>query len=588
MRSLTKYIKPENIDHLKDILKNTDDFENANTILFQLCGIKKFFEQQNDYLSFLDLLISAKLRVCDDARREYGDFQTPIQLTEQICSFLFSNNINPTLIIEPTFGKGSFLLSSIKYFENTRYIFGIEIYDEYVWYTKFKILEYFIDNPDSNKPLIHLFKSDIFNFDFDTIIKYIKDNILVIGNPPWVTNAELSTLNSGNLPQKSNFKNYRGLDAITGKGNFDISEYIALLMLKNFSSYPGSISFLLKNSVIKNIVFELAKNNYHISDLKSYNIDAKKYFNAAIDASLFTASFNQKSPVYICQNFNLDNPDIEISKFGWLSGKFISNIDNYEKNSRYDNNSPFEWRQGVKHDSSKIFELTKFNGKYYNGFNEELDIEDDLIYGLIKSSDLKKPIIQESRKHIIITQKYIGQDTSYISREYPKLFNYLKSKENIINARKSSIYKNKPPFSIFGIGDYSFKPFKIAISGLYKKSFFSLLLPVNNKTLMVDDTCYFLGFDDLSEALFTFAILLDDRTHNLLKSLVFSDAKRPYTKDILMRIAIDEIAQDLGFDQILDRIKGLNSQFSDQINISNWKSYIFSFSKYKNNQMSFV
>ncbi len=189
MRSLTNYIKPENIDYLKDLLKNTDDFDKANNLLFDLCGIKDFFEYQNDYLSFLDLLISPELKFCDDVRREYGDFQTPIQLTDQICSFLLSNNVNPSLIIEPTFGEGSFLLSSIKYFEDTKYIFGIEIYDEYVWYTKFKILEYFIDNPDNNKPLIRLFKSDIFNFNFEAIKKYINDKILVIRNPPWVTNA---------------------------------------------------------------------------------------------------------------------------------------------------------------------------------------------------------------------------------------------------------------------------------------------------------------------------------------------------------------------------------------------------------------
>ena len=588
MRSLTSYIKPENIDYLKDLFKNTDYFDSANSLLFNISGIKEFFEHQNDYLFFLDLLISPKSRVHDEVRREYGDFQTPIQLTDQICSFLLSNNVNPSLIIEPTFGEGSFLLSSIKYFEDTKYIFGIEIYDEYVWYTKFKILEYFIDNPDNNKPLIRLFKSDIFNFNFEAIKKYINDKILVIGNPPWVTNAELSTLNSNNLPQKSNFKNYKGIDAITGKGNFDIGEYIALLMIKNFCSYTGNISFLLKNSVIRNLVYDLAKNNYKISNLKSYNIDAKKHFNAAVDASLFTASFRQESPVYICQNFTLDRPDAEINKFGWFNGKFISNINYYEKSSKYDSVSPLEWRQGVKHDSSKVFELIKLNNKYYNGFNEEVDVEEELIFGLIKSSDLKKLIIQENRKYVIITQKYIGQDTSYISHEYPKLFNYLKSKEEILKNRKSTIYKNKPSFSIFGIGDYSFKPFKIAISGLYKKSSFSLLLPIHNKTLMVDDTCYFLGFDNISDALFTLAILINNRTQNLLKSLVFSDAKRPYTKDILMRIAIDKIAEDLGYNQVLDKIKEFNFQFSDEVSFSKWEAYISSFSKYKSAQLSFI
>jgi len=42
-------------------------------------------------------------------------------------------------------------------------------------------------------------------------------------------------------------------------------------------------------------------------------------------------------------------------------------------------------------------------------------------------------------------------------------------------------------------GSLFFKPYKVAISGLYKSSHFSLLLPVDGKPVMLDDTCYLLG-----------------------------------------------------------------------------------------------
>ena len=62
---------------------------------------------------------------------------------------------------------------------------------------------------------------NVFDFDFKQISKqYSTEEILVIGNPPWVTNSKLSSLNSTNLPIKSNFKNHSGLDAMTGKGKF--------------------------------------------------------------------------------------------------------------------------------------------------------------------------------------------------------------------------------------------------------------------------------------------------------------------------------------------------------------------------------
>jgi hypothetical protein len=54
------------------------------------------------------------------------------------------------------------------------------------------------------------------------------EQVLIVGNPPWVTNAELSSLNSQNLPEKSNIKALQGMDAITGRSNFDIGEFVLL------------------------------------------------------------------------------------------------------------------------------------------------------------------------------------------------------------------------------------------------------------------------------------------------------------------------------------------------------------------------
>ena len=109
--------------------------------------------------------------------------------------------------------------------------------------------------------------------------------------------------------------------------------------------------------------------------------------------------------------------------------------------------------------------------------------------------------------------------------------------------RKSSIYRGKCNFSIFGIGDYSFKPYKIAISGLYKTFHFCLIKPQNGKPVMLDDTCYFIGFDTLEQAEYIWNLLNTDIVEKLLKSISFDDAKRMITKDILMRIDLKKVAE---------------------------------------------
>lgn len=121
-------------------------------------------------------------------------------------------------------------------------------------------LIFFLTNTNRKKPEIYIYNCNIFDFDFSTIKNNIGEkNLLIIGNPPWITNSKLGSLNSSNIPQKSNFKKQNGIDAITGKGNFDIAEYITLMLLKEFGNCNGNMAFLVKNTVIKNLLFDQKK-----------------------------------------------------------------------------------------------------------------------------------------------------------------------------------------------------------------------------------------------------------------------------------------------------------------------------------------
>ena len=138
------------------------------------------------------------------------------------------------------------------------------------------------------------------------------------------------------------------------------------------------------------------------------------------------------------------------------------------------------------------------------------------------------PIITESSKYTIITQKKIKQDTSYIKDDAPKTWKYLNDNRQYFDKRKSSIYNNKPDFSIFGIGEYSFKKYKVAVSGFYKNPIFSLIY--SQKAMMLDDTCYFLSFDDYDTAYVTMLILNSQMVKTFLKNIAFLIPKDPTPK----------------------------------------------------------
>lgn len=571
---------------LNKFVNDALSFENANRQMFDTFGINLFFENDDDFQILKEDISKVDSSLVEESNRaEYGDFQTNLDLANEVAKHLVERNISPEIIIEPTCGKGNFIIASLSQFKTVEKVFGIEIYKPYVWEAKFSIMDFYLSNPDAKKVEITIIHSNIFDFDFKKISKLLPtEKLLIIGNPPWVTNSKLGALNSTNLPPKTNFKNQNGLDAITGKGNFDIAEYITLMLLNAFQKHDASLALLLKNSVIKNIIFEQKNNRYNIGKIEKYLIDSKKEFNVSVDAALLYCQLDLP-PSIKCDEYDFYSLEKK-SSFGWFNNKFVSNLVDYIEFKEIDGISPFEWRQGIKHDCSTVMELERINGHFINKQSDEVKLEEDLVYGFLKSSDLKDAVVKKSRKYTIVTQKKVGQETSYIQYSYPETYSYLKKNISSFQARKSSIYSGKPLFSIFGIGEYSFKPFKVAISGLYKTYHFTLVLPQNEKPMMLDDTCYFIGFDKIEYAVYTVILLNSKVTESFLKSITFSDAKRVFTKELLMRLDLLKVANIVSIHEVENQISFFNDKYGLEIDLSQWENFINEMTPKKETQLT--
>ncbi len=531
--------------NLINLIHNTD-YAKANSIIRSLCGIVDYFSSEQEKIEFIAILETDTSIVCED-RVSYGDWQTPVSLAEKICDVHLSKFGNPDIVIEPTCGLGAFVLSALRKFQNIKEFYAIEINRQYASELKLKILVNALSFPSQNYPDIYIYNTDFFEFDFISIIEKSKRmgwNMAVIGNPPWVTNSTQGKNNSNNIPFKSNYFKLKGIDAITGKSNFDISEYIALKLLHLSEINNGGISFLLKNSVIRNILIKQHSERLHIGNIEQKLIDASIEFNVSVDASCFFAQFGC-SPSFIC-NVSDFHSNTYIQQYGWVNDSFVSDTKSYSAVSKYDGKSSYIWRSGIKHDCASILELTLSDGIYKNGLGEIVQIEEDLIYPLLKSSDINNYNGNQFRKFIIVPQRRVGDNTSELKYSHPLAFSYLSKYENVFSNRKSSIYKGKDKFSIFGIGDYSFKPYKIVVSSLYKSIRFILVSRNDRKPIMVDDTCYQLDFDSLEEANCILDALNSDEICSLLQSLVFRDAKRVVTKSLLMRLDLAQLCRDKG------------------------------------------
>jgi methylase of polypeptide subunit release factors len=468
----------------------------------------------------------------DEKVKEFGDFQTPRELAFEVCLLLSRLNVRPQTVIEPNCGLGGFIRAANKIFHSAK-ILGFDISPSYIEQAQDKFRD------EKN---ISIFEANFFETDWKELLKTFEKPILLLGNPPWVTNSQLSVLESKNLPQKENFQKFNGFDALTGKSNFDISEWMLIRLFEALEKQKAYLAMLCKTSVARKVLKYAWKNKIHLANSAIYRIETEKYFNASVDSCLLYCEFSETEHNTTAKIFESLGDEKPAQEIGFKNNELIASISLYEKLKHLNgggggssSSSRIKWRSGVKHDCSKVMELTKSGKGFKNGLGEFLEIEEDFVYPLLKSSDIANGSL-EPRRWILVTQKDVKDDTSAIEKTAPNTWNYLVSHADYLDRRGSSIYKKRPRFSIFGIGEYTFAPWKVAISGFYKKLNFNVVGTFENKPIVLDDTCYFLAFADEAEARKNCDLLNSETGREFFESYIFWDAKRPITVEILQKL----------------------------------------------------
>ncbi|BAY43653.1 type II restriction enzyme NspV homolog [Scytonema sp. HK-05] len=472
---------------------------------------------------------------------EFGDFQTPVTLALEATNVLNRLGVAPRSVLEPTCGRGAFLLAACQVFSQVNKFLGVDISTEHLSYLKERV------TAEKYSAQIEIINGDFFNFNWSHIINTLAEPLLIIGNPPWVTSSELGLLKSSNLPQKSNFQGKSGYDALTGKSNFDISEWMLLKHLEWLKERTGIIAMLCKTSVARKILTHVWQYKQKVIRAQIYRIDTLKNFNASVDACFFVLLIGDGSLSNTCEIFEDLSAQKPSHVIGYQDNTLVSNVIDYKRWSHLrETNSVYIWRSGLKHDCSNVMELEQEGDKFRNGYGNVFSLERDWVYPLLKSSDVGNSRTSTCRKYVLVTQRYIGEDTTHLKFDAPKIWGYLQNYREYLSKRSSSIYRNRPEFSIFGVGEYTFAPWKVAISGFYKTLNFVQVDPIDGQPVVFDDTIYFLSCGSKSEASFIAALLNSQPAKEFLESMIFWSDKRPITIELLKRLNLRALAQVLG------------------------------------------
>lgn len=473
----------------------------------------------------------------------FGDFQTPLDLARRVARLVKGHELSDIrTVIEPTCGLGSFLQASAESLGASAGYWGFDVNPDYV-NTARAALE------QMNAMTDQVEQRDFYNIDWKAFLSEQPSPLLIIGNPPWITNAAMGALGGQNLPEKSNFQKHNGFAAKTGKANFDISEWMLIRLLEALQGKRAVVAMLCKTATARKVLRHAWLNGLDAGPSSLHLFDASAEFGVSVDACLFythTGFGDMETTATVYGDLSFDRPR---QTFGLFAGELVSDIDAYRELDELNGIEYRKWRSGVKHDAAKVMEFTRVNGAYINGLGERYELEEEYLFPMLKSSDLANGRLKPSR-YVLLTQRRVADPTEEIMTTAPKTWQYLLDHAAQLDNRGSSIYLNRPRFSVFGIGDYSFSPAKVAISGLYKNLRFQALGSDDGDPIMVDDTCYFIPCNSKAEAEFFADLLNSETAQRFISALVFTDAKRPVTIDVLKRIDLNKLAEHEGQDTI--------------------------------------
>lgn len=505
-------------------------------------------------------------------RRDQGDFPTPPALVDAILTTLGAAEGRWARVLEPTCGRGNFLDALLRLRPAPRELVGIEQNPSHA--ARARELKRV-----SSASALRIFESSVFEVDLSRDLKWTGGGpLLVVGNPPWVTCSELGALESRNLPPKRNVAGLSGIEALTGASNFDLAESVWLKLLAELADQRPTIAMLCKLSVARRVFLAVHRAGWSVERAELRRIDARAWFRASVSAGLLRLDLGEGPPTETLELFPALDADRPEHSWRVAGNRLVVDLDARDPAATLLGGCALTWRQGLKHDLAGVMELTPQadldREGYRNGIGESLDIEREFVYPLLKGSDLVKPGPLEARHSVIITQRRLNASTREIERTAPRLWAYLDRHAGRFEARKSSIYRGRDRYAMFGVGDYSFLPYKVAISGLHKVPIFRAVGPLGGRPVMLDDTCYFLGCHSAAEASLIAAILGHPESLRLLRSLTFSDAKRPVTKGVLERLDLVALWRTLDRPSILARAQAEWEQFAPAGPVPEWQDAV--------------
>lgn len=395
----------------------------------------------------------------------------------------------------------------------------------------------------------------------------------VIGNPPWIKWDFLSREYKNKLGNLylNIYKlfSHKGMKAGMGYSHDDISVVFMYVSADKYLRNGGKLGYVMKQTLYKSVAgkefrkfkIEKGQSSIPLKVVKVNDMLKLKPFKSSAQAETSTIIFKKGEETTYPVEYDIWTPKDRLPNENERIENIINNI-NIERYDAYPHNTKdptdiwvimkegkekvyfesgvnyYNPRHGIVNDLNGVFFLDILS-KEDDGVIVEnrvekakkpipkikVKIENDLIYPFLKPRNIKR-WKTEGYVYGILPQKKHGENNeSELRVKYPMTYKYLYHFRDNLKHRASKWFKiaGFPFYSIFGVGDYSFAPYKVVWCCMTYSPNFAVVSDVNDeyigkKKVMCDNTIGYFSVNNESEAYYLCGILNSKKVGEALES----------------------------------------------------------------------
>lgn len=520
-------------------------------------------------------------------RHDLGEFFTPDWLAEKTMALAgFNGQIDKT-VFDPGCGSGSFLLAAAaKKIANgaswpvlLQSVCGCDLNPLSVLAARLNFLvllskHFTLPLPEVELPILHhdsVFQTPLGNTTAEAFQQKLAAGCdYLVGNPPWISwnclpPAYRQKLESELLPQYVLF-DFHGQAARLGHSNDDYLSTFTLITVHRYLRQSGLCSFLIKQPLLTNVSGKTFRHfsirhrdeTIPLRVVKAADLRALDPFAIANETAILVLEKGAPTiyPVaYEIWSRNNGHVEIKIERaqpaYGDdMSSPWIIVNDSWAATKFLEGDNPYEIRHGLKHDAADILivDVVEKNNETLrikrreDATAEIYEIESNWVFPFLQPRHLQ-PWGNNDCAYFVLPQHKAGEDNEAELRDnFPLTYAFLKRFAARFAERRSRVFLHKPFYGLFGLGKYTFAPYKVCWVGLGFQPKFMVAEEraeaiLGNKSLIPDGTIYYMPFADRDTAHFVCALLNSNLVRTFL-SARSGKSKRGLSKKVVAQLAL--------------------------------------------------